>query len=104
MEVADPDIQIPVETGEENSGPKVPPWIIYIEDALVVLCILPVWPAFILGWEAPVWKGLVAVDVVVLIVIFVRRWRRAKRALETAADRQESGPQLPFVPPGRKLQ
>ena len=102
--MADSDIKMPVETGDEDSDPQVARWIIFLEDALVVLCILPVWPVFILGWDAPVWKYLVAIDVVVLAAIFVRRWRRAKRALEAAAERQESGPQLPFMPPGRKLQ
>ena len=98
-----------VNSGDDRSGPTgengldgVPPrWVIYLEDVLVILCILPLWP-FILGYRGLAWQGLLYATVVLLLVILYRRWKRARAALE-AIEKDGAGPQLPFMPPGRKL-
>jgi len=91
-----------VKSGGAQKHVSPPAWVIYLEEAVNILCILLLWP-FILGWTEPVWWWLMCGGVVVLLLILARRWRRAKAALEAVKQEGREGPQLPFVPPGRRL-
>ena len=91
----------PVEDEGEKESPT-PRWGVFVEDALIILGILPLWPV-ILGWRGVFWQGLLVGDLAVLLVIFARRWKRAKAALESIKQEEQKGPRLPFVPPGRRL-
>ena len=94
----------PPEAGEPKG--ETPKWEVYVEDAVIALGILPLWPV-ILGWTGWVWQGLLYGDLAVLLFIFSRRLKRAKKALESAGETDGPAPGgkvgLPFVPPGRKL-
>jgi hypothetical protein len=98
-QVAEPE-EAPGKLGAEDT----PRWAVLAEDALIILCILPVWPYYILGWTGTFWKVLLGVDILVLVVLLVRRWRRAAAALEKLKEKEDGESQLPFVPPGKMLE
>ena len=88
--------------GPQAGESRPVPWAIYVEDVVIILCILPLWP-MLLGWRGLLWQALLYGSVPVLVAIFVLRWRRARAALEAMKEEGEKGPQLPFMPPGGRL-
>ena len=90
------------EERKEETGEIAPSWVINVENVLVVLCILPLWP-FILGYRGPKWQALMYATLAALVIIFIRRWKRLKAAFDAMEKREGDGPQMPFLPPGRKL-
>ena len=51
------------------------------EDIFIILCIASLWPT-IIGWSHPAYEFLLYVALIGLVVIFVRRVRRFRKARE----------------------
>jgi hypothetical protein len=73
-----------------------------VEDLLLIVAILPLWPLF-LGWEGLLWRILIVADVILLGTLFVIRivrFRRAMRELRRLARNQKGGypPMMPPMP------
>jgi hypothetical protein len=72
----------PKRNGDKNDGEKR---IRLLEDILIILCILPLWPA-ILSWRHPAFEYVMYVALVGLVVIFFRRVKRFRQVREELDD------------------
>ena len=92
-------------TCSDPKAGEAPRWAVYVEDAVIILCILPLWP-FILGWSGVAWEVLLYADAALLVAVLIRRMRRARAALEKLGEESSgrTASRLPFIPPGRKLE
>jgi hypothetical protein len=49
------------------------------EDIFIILCIFSLWPV-VLGWRAPIYEFLLYAALVGLVIVFIRRTKRLRRA------------------------
>ena len=67
-------INLPTPPEESDGKPRH-----LFEDIFIILCIVCLWPV-ILGWTHPLYQALLYIALAGLIIIFVRRVRRFRRA------------------------
>ena len=69
-----------------------------LEDLLLLLAIVPVWPKLVLGWPGAIWAVILYLDVAFLVALLVVRWRRMRKALDRLGKTGDDDQALPDRP------
>ena len=72
-----------------------------IEDVLLILAIVPLWPALVLRWPGWIWDAVLWVDLAFLVVLLIIRLNRLRGALRELKGADRVGPFPGSMPPSK---
>ena len=61
------------------------------ETVAIFFAIVAMWP-LVLRWEGPIFQVLLYLALLVMIVVFVRRWKKFHRLFERKRDEEKEAP------------